>query len=42
VPTKKAYEQGNYEAVSARCAAGSGEKLVDEALQQLRAAGSKK
>jgi hypothetical protein len=38
IPTKKAYEQGNYEVVSARCAAGSGEKLADEALRQLRAA----
>jgi neutral ceramidase len=36
VPTKIAYPQGNYEVVSARCAAGSGEKLVDVALKQLR------
>jgi hypothetical protein len=42
VPTKAAYAQGNYEVVSARCAAGSGEKLADEALKQLRAAYAKK
>jgi hypothetical protein len=36
VPTRVAYSQGNYEVVSARCAEGSGEKLVDEALKQLR------
>ena len=37
VPDRVAYPQGNYEVVSARVAAGSGEKLVDEALRQLRA-----
>lgn len=37
VPTRVAYPQGNYEVVSARCAAGSGETLVDSALRQLRA-----
>ena len=42
VPTRTAYPQGNYEVVSARCAAGSGEKLVDEALRQLRSAFPKK
>lgn len=42
IPTRTAYPQGNYEVVSARCAAGSGEKLVDEALRQLRAAYAKK
>ena len=36
VPTRVAYAEGNYEVVSARCATGSGEKLVDEALKQLR------
>jgi hypothetical protein len=36
IPTRVAYSEGNYEVVSARCAAGSGEKLVDEALKQLR------
>ena len=29
------YAQGNYEVVSARCAEGSGEMLVDSALKQL-------
>jgi hypothetical protein len=37
VPTRVAYPQGNYEVVSARGAEGSGEKLVDVALKQLRA-----
>jgi hypothetical protein len=37
VPNRVAYPQGNYEVVSARCAAGSGEKLVDSAVKQLRA-----
>jgi len=37
VPTKLAYSQGNYEVISARCAEGSGEKLVAEAAKQLRA-----
>lgn len=36
VPTRQAYAQGNYEVVSARCAEGSGEILVDAALKQLR------
>jgi neutral ceramidase len=36
VPTRQAYAQGNYEVISARCAEGSGEMLVDSALQQLR------
>ncbi len=35
--TVQAYPQGNYEVVSARCAAGSGELLVDSALKQLHA-----
>ncbi len=38
IPTRVAYSQGNYEVVSARCAEGSGEMLVDEAVRQLRAA----
>ena len=42
VPTRVAYAQGNYEVVSARCAEGSGEKLVDEALKQLRSLFKKK
>jgi neutral ceramidase len=37
VPNRVAYSQGNYEVVSARCAVGSGEKLVDSAVKQLRA-----
>lgn len=36
VPTKRAYEQGNYEVVAARVAAGSGEKLVESAIRQLK------
>lgn len=39
VPDRKAFSEGNYEAVSARCAAGSGERLVEAAiglLKQLR------
>jgi neutral ceramidase len=36
IPTRRAYSEGNYEVVSARCAEGSGELLVASALQQLR------
>ena len=36
IPNRVAYPQGNYEVVSSRVAEGSGEKLVDEALRQLR------
>jgi hypothetical protein len=36
VPTRQAYAQGNYEVISARCAEGSGEMLVDSAIMQLR------
>lgn len=36
VPTRRAYSEGNYEVVSARCAEGSGELLVESALRQLR------
>ena len=35
IPTRRAYEQGNYEPVSARCAAGSGERLVAASLRLL-------
>lgn len=35
IPTKRAYGQGAYEVVSARCAAGSGELLVDTAVRLL-------
>jgi len=36
VPDYKAYDQGNYEPISARCAAGSGELLVATSLEMLR------
>lgn len=36
VPTRQAYAQGNYEVISARCAQGSGELMVDSAISQLR------
>jgi neutral ceramidase len=35
VPDRKAYVEGNYEPVSSRCAPGSGEILVEEALKML-------
>ncbi len=37
VPSRTAYPHGNYEVISARCKAGSGERLIDSALVQLRA-----
>ncbi len=36
IPARRAYAQGNYEVVSARCAAGSGERLVDAAVGLLK------
>ena len=36
IPNRSAYAEGNYEVVSARCAAGSGEKLVDAAVRMLK------
>lgn len=36
VPDYQAYDQGNYEPISARCAAGSGELLVATSLEMLR------
>ncbi len=36
VPTRQAYTQGQYEVITARVAAGSGEKLVTTAAQILR------
>ena len=36
IPTRRAYTQGNYEVVSARCAEGSGEMLVDAAIKLLK------
>jgi hypothetical protein len=36
IPSRRAYAQGNYEVVSARCAEGSGERLVDAAVKMLK------
>jgi hypothetical protein len=36
IPARRAYAQGNYEVVSARCAAGSGERLVEAAILLLK------
>ena len=36
IPSRRAYAQGNYEVISARCAEGSGERLVDAALRLLK------
>lgn len=36
IPSRRAYNQGNYEVVSARCAEGSGEMLVDAAVRLLK------
>ena len=36
IPTRRAYEQGNYEPVSARCAPGSGERLVEVSVRLLQ------
>jgi hypothetical protein len=36
VPNREAYPQGNYEVVSARGEAGSGERLVETALKLLK------
>ncbi|HEY0550403.1 MAG TPA: hypothetical protein VGF13_12445 [Verrucomicrobiae bacterium] len=36
IPNQKAFDEGNYEPVSARCAKGSGEMLVESALKLLR------
>ena len=36
IPTRRAYTQGNYEVVSARCAEGSGELLVNTAIHMLK------
>ncbi len=35
IPDRRSYAEGNYEPESARCAAGSGEKLVDAAVKLL-------
>lgn len=36
IPNRSAYPEGNYEVVSARCAEGSGERLVEAALGLLK------
>ena len=36
IPNRSAYAEGNYEVVSARCAEGSGERLVETAVRLLR------
>ena len=36
IPNSSAYAEGNYEVVSARCAAGSGERLVEAAVRMLK------
>ncbi len=36
IPSRRAYAQGNYEVISARCAEGSGEILVDAAVKLLK------
>jgi len=36
IPNRRAYPQGAYEVVSARCAAGSGEMLVEAAVSMLK------
>jgi hypothetical protein len=35
IPCRRAYPQGNYEVVSARCGEGSGELLVQAAVRML-------
>ena len=35
IPNRSAYPEGNYEVVSARCAEGSGERLVEAAVRML-------
>ncbi len=37
IPDRRAYAEGNYEPVSARCAAGGGELVVDAAVRLLKA-----
>ncbi len=36
IPSRRAYAQGNYEVISARCGEGSGERLVDAAVRLLK------
>ena len=42
IPSRRAYPQGAYEVISARCAAGSGEMLVEAAGKMLRDSFGKK
>lgn len=42
IPNQAAYAEGNYEVVSARCAAGSGELIVAAAVKMLRELGATK
>ena len=35
IPDRRSYAEGNYEPESARCAAGSGERLVEAAVKLL-------
>lgn len=42
IPDRAAYAEGNYEVVSARCAAGSGELIVAAAVKMLRELGAAK
>ena len=36
IPNLRSYDQGNYEPVSVRCAAGSGELLVETTVKLLK------
>ena len=36
VPTRRAFQEGNYEPVSARCASGSGEQIAEAAVRLLK------
>lgn len=36
IPTKRAFEEGNYEPISARCAPGSGEQVAEAAVRLLK------
>lgn len=39
IPDRRSYAEGNYEPESARCAAGSGEKLAEAAVKLLNELG---
>jgi hypothetical protein len=36
IPTRRAYDEGNYEPISARCAPGAGEQVADAAIRLLK------